>query len=192
MGRGGRGNGGGDLEAEGRAWREQDDEDPGKSLGGVLWHTKQQRGHKRYRQKKKQSGTESRGHGGSSSIHKPAPRPLSLTFPPSHVQIYTPSTFIWKDTKSKTHASVGWVLKCECVHVCVCAAPGSVQCACTASVRTLCPTPPPPAQGTGHAPTVTALAPAAFNTVCLMLLFSVWGCSSAWTQVFGEGSVDRT
>lgn len=46
--------------------------------------------------------------------------------------------------------------------------------------------------GTRQAPKATAQTPAALNTVCLMLLFSVWGCSGAWPEVFWEGSVDST
>lgn len=42
--------------------------------------------------------------------------------------------------------------------------------------------------GTRYAPRATAQTPAVLNMVCLMLPFSVWGCSGAWPEVFGRGA----
>lgn len=46
--------------------------------------------------------------------------------------------------------------------------------------------------GTRYTPRAAAQTPAVLNMVCLMLPFSVWGCSGAWPEVFWEGSMDST
>lgn len=42
--------------------------------------------------------------------------------------------------------------------------------------------------GTRHASTATAQTPATLNTVCLMLLFSVWGAAARGLRFFGRGA----